>query len=429
MIRAFSTFPYISSKNSKYKRSQSLCGYPVHVHVQGKLKALQNCKFFSPVVSKDSRRREGNEYLCRLPYIQLTAIDLYIYFHSAVSMASASTGLAFSGGGIRSAAFCSGVLRRLLERRATVDYLSCVSGGGYTGTAFLDWKYREERKARVEGKEGEGQHDWHGDFFENMKQKAGYLCDWNNPIQGIFDTIILSGIALLVTFIQPIIIWGSYACPVAFIIDFIFGKFLRRKSDCNVVAEASTRKSGSEAAGISGKTGSLMPDQRAALQAIREHCLLRQGTEASYLLILFAVLFIIFITSYTLVRIKNLNARFRYFLRMTQYTFFIFLALTFIPFAIHDFLFKIPLWAQLLVVPIFVVVWIVVPLLRKKTSYVLIIYLYSYFIYWKVYEDKLLGVAYSELLFNRLLFASGIVLWIVPIVASLHERIVHVYNR
>ena len=60
----------------------------------------------------------------------------------------ANTGLAFSGGGIRSAAFCSGVLRRLLERGVEVDNLSCVSGGGYTGTAYLDWKYREETKAR-----------------------------------------------------------------------------------------------------------------------------------------------------------------------------------------------------------------------------------------------------------------------------------------
>ena len=136
-----------------------------------------------------------------------------------------------------------------------------------------------------------------------------------------------------------------------------------------------------------------MPDQRPALQAIREHCLLRQGTEASYLLILFAFLFIIFITSYIVVRIKHVKPRFCYFFRMTRYTFFIFLALTFIPFAIHDFLLKIPLWAQLLVVPISVVVWIVLPLLRKETSYVLIIYMYSYFIYWKVYEDKLLGVA------------------------------------
>ena len=58
-------------------------------------------------------------------------------------MTSNKTGLAFSGGGIRSAALCSGVLRRLLKDNAKVDYLSCVSGGGYTGTSFLDWKYRK----------------------------------------------------------------------------------------------------------------------------------------------------------------------------------------------------------------------------------------------------------------------------------------------
>ena len=36
------------------------------------------------------------------------------------------TGVAFSGGGIRSAALCSGVLRRLLQVRAKIHYLSCV---------------------------------------------------------------------------------------------------------------------------------------------------------------------------------------------------------------------------------------------------------------------------------------------------------------
>jgi len=49
-----------------------------------------------------------------------------------------TTGLAFSGGGIRSATFCLGVLRALarhgLVRR--FDYLSTVSGGGYAGSAF-----------------------------------------------------------------------------------------------------------------------------------------------------------------------------------------------------------------------------------------------------------------------------------------------------
>lgn len=56
-------------------------------------------------------------------------------------------GLALSGGGIRSSAFCLGVLQALHVSRALdrVDYLSTVSGGGYVGcslTASLDWTGR-----------------------------------------------------------------------------------------------------------------------------------------------------------------------------------------------------------------------------------------------------------------------------------------------
>ena len=47
-------------------------------------------------------------------------------------------GLAFSGGGIRSATFCLGVLQKLAEQRLleSFDYLSTVSGGGYIGSWF-----------------------------------------------------------------------------------------------------------------------------------------------------------------------------------------------------------------------------------------------------------------------------------------------------
>ena len=45
-------------------------------------------------------------------------------------------GLALSGGGIRSAAFCLGVLQALGDRLKNVDYLSTVSGGGYIGSAL-----------------------------------------------------------------------------------------------------------------------------------------------------------------------------------------------------------------------------------------------------------------------------------------------------
>jgi hypothetical protein len=55
-------------------------------------------------------------------------------------------GLALSGGGIRSATFCLGVLQalrdlRLLER---LDYLSTVSGGGFIGGWWSAWLARDE---------------------------------------------------------------------------------------------------------------------------------------------------------------------------------------------------------------------------------------------------------------------------------------------
>ncbi|MEZ2299388.1 patatin-like phospholipase family protein [Variovorax sp. RCC_210] len=65
---------------------------------------------------------------------------------SAPSQASESrTGLALSGGGIRSATFCLGVLQALAKKDQLhhVDYLSTVSGGGYIGAWLSAWIYRK----------------------------------------------------------------------------------------------------------------------------------------------------------------------------------------------------------------------------------------------------------------------------------------------
>ena len=55
------------------------------------------------------------------------------------------TGLAFSGGGIRSATFNLGTLQALAELRMLrdFDYLSTVSGGGYIGAWFSKWLKRQ----------------------------------------------------------------------------------------------------------------------------------------------------------------------------------------------------------------------------------------------------------------------------------------------
>jgi predicted acylesterase/phospholipase RssA len=55
-------------------------------------------------------------------------------------------GLAFSGGGIRSATFNLGVLQALAKARLlrTVDYVSTVSGGGYIGSWLMGWMHHQE---------------------------------------------------------------------------------------------------------------------------------------------------------------------------------------------------------------------------------------------------------------------------------------------
>jgi hypothetical protein len=57
------------------------------------------------------------------------------------------TGLALSGGGIRSATFCLGVLEEVEQRgvRGLFDYLSTVSGGGYIGSWWSAYLSRKKR--------------------------------------------------------------------------------------------------------------------------------------------------------------------------------------------------------------------------------------------------------------------------------------------
>ena len=57
------------------------------------------------------------------------------------------TALCFSGGGIRSATYCLGVLRSLSRLRLLdkFDYLSTVSGGGYIGSWLTAWIHRHPR--------------------------------------------------------------------------------------------------------------------------------------------------------------------------------------------------------------------------------------------------------------------------------------------
>src|SRR5580700_6463691 len=60
-------------------------------------------------------------------------------------------GLAFSGGGIRSATFNLGVIQALARNNLLnlVDYLSTVSGGGYIGSWLSSWAYYISKKDKT----------------------------------------------------------------------------------------------------------------------------------------------------------------------------------------------------------------------------------------------------------------------------------------
>jgi len=60
--------------------------------------------------------------------------------HLGIAPGDKVSGLAISGGGIRSASFGLGVMQALVANRQLekMDYMSTVSGGGYLGSA-LTW--------------------------------------------------------------------------------------------------------------------------------------------------------------------------------------------------------------------------------------------------------------------------------------------------
>ena len=330
----------------------------------------------------------------------ILTLFLNLYFNLLASE-MAETGVAFSGGGIRSAAFCSGVLRRLLQRNTKIDYLSCVSGGGYTGTAYLDWKYRNGKKDDPK---------WHQEFFDYMRENAGLMCNWQKPFKGILDTVILLSLMILVCVIMPIIVWGSYLIPLTYVVDYLFGDLLRAEDECDRNSTVVVPP----------------PKRRPAGTKPPPPCRLEAGSDAYNRVAMFASLMALFIIFYFVAKKVR---RFRGVLYFVSSFCGLLFAFTFIPYFIYYFFDRTSNFLQSLVFLLSIVVWIFFPVLRSRSSLVVIVYWYSYAIYWKVYELSVFNVDYSDSLYYRLLFGSGFVLWIVPALGALQQRLVYVFNR
>ncbi len=307
---------------------------------------------------------------------------------SLVAMADKKLGVAFSGGGIRSAAFCSGVLRRLITKNKEPDFLSCVSGGGYTGSAYVQWKYHKRGNTS----------DWADEFFDHMRARTGHFCNWQRRISGCVDSIILVALVAFVAIIVPIVGWGSFACPIAFVVNLLYGDFLNGKR-CRRDAASSDCK------------------------------------ERTYL---FFVSFVVFIAFHLLEHwVNSSKDRKRYLkmkapkaiLKLSQLISGATFAFTFFPWFINDFLQYTDLIIRIAIIAFTAVLWFFVPLLRKYSSLVILVYAYSFVVYWHVYKKEMFSIKYTEETFRAGMIASLVIIAVFSVLGDFPLRLVHIYNR
>lgn len=121
-------------------------------------------------------------------------------------------GLALSGGGIRSATFCLGVVQVLADRglMKDFDYLSTVSGGGYTGsfiTSVIGSGGSFDELARPFGPDT--------DAVRHVRQNAKYLSAVDLKQRWLMITGTLSG--MIMNWIAPLCLLSFLALLVTFL--------------------------------------------------------------------------------------------------------------------------------------------------------------------------------------------------------------------
>ena len=319
-----------------------------------------------------------------------------------------NTGVAFSGGGIRSAALCSGVLRRLLQKGIAPDYLSCVSGGGYIGSAYMDWKYRNEQRDDPK---------WHKEFFEHCR-RAGIWCNWQNPLHGVFDTLIIFSLSFFVAIILPCFNWFGFAFPTAYIIDFFFGSLLRDPFTCPDVKThnftSADLAENSEVSELFNMTSTI-------------ECVPKFGPDMYFTFMTFAYLFILFLLFFVLKKVAgpSMKPLANFLFNLTGFVF----AMVFLPWLVEEYIVVTPLWLNALILILSIFLWLGIPPLRDKASLAMIVYLYAYAVKWRVYKTEVLFVEYSDDRFDVLMWISGILIWTNPFLGMFQRNALYAYNR
>lgn len=326
--------------------------------------------------------------------------------HNAMPYSDNNIGVAFSGGGIRSAAFSSGVLRRLLQKKVNVDWMSCVSGGGYTGTGYLEWKYRNG---------GVDDPEWHERFFNQMRKNASSQCDWSNPFKGCLDTFGVIFLITIVVLIVPALIWIPIAFPLAYLVNYFFGDLLRKGFVCRDDSNFNMT--------ILNQTTTM----RKYLSIQGMNCFPLEAKESRFQPEFYSVLVIAVILMYSLS--KAVGTHVQYFFRLTAGILCIIISFTFLPWFFELYLTFVPTWLKGIVFLLGALLWMGIPPLRSKASWTLIIYSYSYVINYAVFRNPVLGIEYHATFFSITTWAAMGIFLFSPFLKIFQQSCIHSFYR
>jgi len=143
-------------------------------------------------------------------------------------------GLAFSGGGIRSATFNLGILKALHELRVLkyVDYLSTVSGGGYVGAWWTAWRARwgSAMKEFPVAHCADGvQQTAYDEKLNREPEEVRHLREFSNflsPRIGFFQSELWNAVMAVVSAILPAILTASSVMALAFLLWLLVNKVI-----------------------------------------------------------------------------------------------------------------------------------------------------------------------------------------------------------
>ena len=308
------------------------------------------------------------------------------------------TGVAFSGGGIRSAAFCSGVLRRLLQKKVTIDYLSSVSGGGYAAASYMEWKYRNGKKDDPA---------WHKEYFENFRKHINPLCDCFNPLRGIVDGIIVIFLLIFLSIGLTLMRAFAFVMPIAFVVDSMVGNILRDQFTCH---EENVNRT------IQG----IPKDELLKL------CIPKFGPNMEVMFQLTFSWLAAFVLSFylsTIVRRRTPKYVFKFFYQLTGFG----TAMIFLPWFLELYSSFTPSWARQFLIGAVLVIWLFFPSLREKAFFALGILVYAYCVKWTIFKTSLASVEYTDDLYWKLVWASAVLMWLHPYLGVLQMYGAHYF--